>query len=215
MQGIYKISCSQENLVYIGSSKSIESRFIKHKTQLRNSIHHCESLQLAWDAYGEDSFTFSILEHTEDYIKQEQKWIDKFWPNCYNTHKKAFSSMEEETITKMLNTKYEKYGNYSATAILKEENVLEIIELINKGHSQYSIAKLYGISNCTVFNIKAGRSWKHLNHLVKVQVKSNLNMSEKKEKALSLYEDGFNKKEIALKMNRSVRTVERWLKSIA
>lgn len=213
MKGIYIITCSQENLVYIGSSKNINSRFIKHKTHLRNRIHHCEELQLAWDAYGEDSFTFKILEQTEDYLKQEQKWIDKFWPNCYNTHQKAFSTMEPKTINKMLNTKYEKYGNYSATAFLKETDVLEIISLLNEGKSQCDIAKIYNISNCTVFNIKAGRSWKHLNHLVKISVNPRKDLNTKKQEAYQLFDQGISKKEVALKVSRSVRTVERWLES--
>jgi group I intron endonuclease len=211
MQGIYIITCSQESIVYIGSSKNIKSRWTKHRQALKRGNHHCNKLQESWDAFGDESFSFSVLEETVTLLIREQYWIDMYWPNCYNTHEKATSYMSEETISKMLETKYAKYGNYSATAILTEDMVLEIIKLINSGESQYSIADKYGISNCAVFNIKAGRSWKHLNHLVTAPVKTQQNLKEKKLLAISKHKDGCSIKDIATLVDRSIRTVQRWI----
>ncbi len=214
MQGIYLITCAQEPIVYIGSSKNIKSRWTKHRQALKRGDHHCKKLQDSWDAYGDESFEFLVIEETEDLLTREQYWIDKYWPKCYNTHEKAASFMSEETITRMLETKYSKYGNYSATAILSENTVLEIIKQINSGESQYSIAAKYNISNCAVFNIKAGRSWKHLNHLVTAKVKTHVNLKEKQLLALAMYKDGHPIKNIAEVMDRSARTIQRWLEKV-
>ena len=47
MQGIYKISCSQEDKVYIGSSVNIARRWVEHRRDLNRGTHHCSFLQEA------------------------------------------------------------------------------------------------------------------------------------------------------------------------
>lgn len=60
--GIYKISCTQNNKYYYGSSVDILSRRNHHKNSLRKKLHHNKILQNVWNKYGEESFIFEIIE---------------------------------------------------------------------------------------------------------------------------------------------------------
>lgn len=60
--GIYKIENKVNGKVYIGSSNSIKRRWQKHKALLRHGKHQNSHLQAAWDKYGEDNFSFSVIE---------------------------------------------------------------------------------------------------------------------------------------------------------
>lgn len=76
--GIYCI----ENLIthkkYVGQASSILGRFSEHIGDLNHQRHFNEHLQNSWNKYGEDNFTYSILEYCT--IKQlderESYYID-------------------------------------------------------------------------------------------------------------------------------------------
>ena len=78
--GIYKITCSPNKKVYIGSSIDIDIRFYKHKSLLKNNKHVNKNLQNSYNKYGINNFKFEILELTlwKDLIKKEQYWFDYF-----------------------------------------------------------------------------------------------------------------------------------------
>lgn len=44
--------------------------------------------------------------------------------------------------------------------ILTKDQVIEIKKLLSSGHSQTSIAKTFGVSQCTIWNIKESKTWK-------------------------------------------------------
>ena len=60
--GIYCIENTTNNKKYIGLSRDIRRRWNEHKSDLRNNHHINPYLQSAWNLYGEDAFTFSIVE---------------------------------------------------------------------------------------------------------------------------------------------------------
>jgi group I intron endonuclease len=83
--GIYKISCTQNNKYYYGSSVDILSRWHSHRKSLRKKLHHNKILQNVWNKYGEESFVFEIIEEgriedlkdIEDiYLKEHVRNID-------------------------------------------------------------------------------------------------------------------------------------------
>lgn len=95
--GIYRID-GPNGKVYIGSAVNIDERWRLHLVALRNNKHHSPHLQRAWNKYGEDAFTFSIVEVIPDgrviesngkrrLINIEQIWLDIL-----------FSSLEEHDI---------------------------------------------------------------------------------------------------------------------
>ena len=65
--GIYKITNTQNEMVYIGqTSQRFIKRYWHHKWKLADGTHDNKHLQNAWNKYGESSFEFSIVEVVDD-----------------------------------------------------------------------------------------------------------------------------------------------------
>lgn len=61
--GIYLITNTATAHAYVGrTQKSFQARWWGHMYSLRRNTHYNQELQRAWREYGEDCFTFSILE---------------------------------------------------------------------------------------------------------------------------------------------------------
>lgn len=118
--GIYKIINKVDGKFYIGSSKDILKRWDKHLKDLRKHKHHSIKLQEAYDTYGEESFTYEIVEeiqcidksHRKKLYEREQFWIDSLnaKENGYNIADSKFGDMlthhpkREQIIEKITNT---------------------------------------------------------------------------------------------------------------
>lgn len=77
--GIYAITNTINGKQYIGSAVNIRKRWNIHLHHLRHETHHSQHLQHAWNKYGEDAFTFTVLEivsNCEDLVAREQWYID-------------------------------------------------------------------------------------------------------------------------------------------
>ena len=89
-KGIYKITNLTNNKCYIGSTwKSFNSRYKQHLTKLRCGKHHCQHLQRAYEKYGDDNFSFEIIENVVDkslLLDREAFYIEKYnaYINGYN-----------------------------------------------------------------------------------------------------------------------------------
>ncbi len=79
MIGIYKITCANNQKVYIGSSKNIHQRWAKHRHKLRKEIAN-PNMQNSYNKYGESSFIYEILEtcEIENLIERESFWAKKY-----------------------------------------------------------------------------------------------------------------------------------------
>lgn len=82
--GIYKITCTENQKIYIGSASNIDRRFKTHKGTLKNNTHKNPHLQSAYSKYGEDSFIYEIIEYCpeSDLRSREQYWLD--FTRCYD-----------------------------------------------------------------------------------------------------------------------------------
>ena len=80
--GIYQILCVPTGKIYIGSSGNVAKRWGVHCKRLRGHCHENSYLQNAWDKYGADAFTFTVLEITpiESLLEREQHWLDALRP---------------------------------------------------------------------------------------------------------------------------------------
>lgn len=77
--GVYRIYCTENSKIYIGSAAvCFRRRWSQHRHELSHGKHGNSLLQRAWDKYGEQSFTFSVIEICDpsDCIKREQFHID-------------------------------------------------------------------------------------------------------------------------------------------
>lgn len=88
--GIYKIVNSKNGNRYIGSSKSISSRWSAHRCSLRSGKHHNRHLQASWNLYGEESFIFEFVEGCAEgnLLSREQSYINELVPE-YNIAQEA------------------------------------------------------------------------------------------------------------------------------
>lgn len=115
--GVYCIINTVTGAVYVGSSvRSVQYRIHSHMRDLRAGRHQNPHLQAAWNCYGADAFTWSLLEVVQDpdqVLAREQHWLDRYWGGrqgveCYNAYPTAGSprgyKQSEETIQKRADT---------------------------------------------------------------------------------------------------------------
>lgn len=190
MQGIYSIRCVYENNVYIGSSVDINRRWKEHISKLNKGTHSNKRLQEDWDAYGDESFIFEILEETTNLIESEQKYIDSFWPACYNSSQSAWNPQRnQENIEKGKQTTFDRYGTRSAAGKFVESQVLDIIARLNAGELAIDIAKDYDVHYSSIYYIKQGKNWSHLKHLISLP-------SKPKDIVFRYFEQGYTRADI-------------------
>lgn len=129
MQGIYKITNSINNQVYVGKSTNIEERFKEHMRMLKNNKHHAYKLQ---DFYNKNykrkgfKINFEILEAVanETYLDAREK----YYIDLYDSYSNGFNSMGLNGCPTM--TKKRELKNKKLTKINKDRNEYEY--LINK-----------------------------------------------------------------------------------
>ena len=104
---IYKITCSVNSKIYIGSSSDFLKRKIIHRYCLKFNMHHNKYLQADYNQFGEECFTYEIMHECDKNIERdelyllEQIYVDKYNPE-YNIlrDKIAFSGKKSKYIKK-------------------------------------------------------------------------------------------------------------------
>jgi len=163
--GIYKITCTSNEKSYIGSSLDIINRWSKHRSYLRKRKHHCSHLQRTWDKYGEDSFTWEIVEIVDPAIPYKER------RSLLVTKEKVYLA-ELFSSGKQLNVSSDAYGliylgEDSPRAKLTEEQVLWIKDNANsRAISKTAMAKHLGMSKASITDIVRGRTWAHVGEKV-------------------------------------------------
>lgn len=118
MKGIYKIQCCSTGVIYIGSTTvCFKKRWGKHKQRLRHNYHENSYLQSAWNKYGEDNFTFEIVEiidNTNKVKERESYWLSLYFPKgrdyCFNLsdHTDGGNTIKDEETRKKLSESIKK-----------------------------------------------------------------------------------------------------------
>lgn len=185
--GIYKIVCTTNNKIYIGSSLNIKKRWRYHVQDLKRGNHRNSHLQRAWNKYGSEMFKFLIIEivpKSENLINREQYWLDTL--ESYNDsvgfnicktaeshlghrwtdeQKKRHSTRIKEICGPALvkaneanKKRYIEYGICNGAKLTKES----VINLINDHNKELSAAELsikYNISRTTISYIINRKLW--------------------------------------------------------
>lgn len=108
MIGIYLITNTITNKNYIGKSIDIERRWKNHISELNLNKHVNIDLQADWNEYGQNNFTFKIIEIcSEDVLSNREKhWIDIFnvreYGYNFENRKISKSKWNKDTKNKVL-----------------------------------------------------------------------------------------------------------------
>jgi len=80
MTGVYRITNTVTDRVYIGSAVDVDHRMHQHKSDLRGGEHVNAYLQRSWDKHGEALFVFEPLVECsiETRKEREQRFIDAY-----------------------------------------------------------------------------------------------------------------------------------------
>lgn len=148
---IYSIKNNINNHEYIGQTINFAKRKSKHLTALRGGYHCNSHLQRAWNKYGEENFSFSIIEEIIDYTtigERERFWIEK--RGYYNIDK----GREGFTPIALRKMSEAHLGKISSRRVLEKEDVLLILAI---GYFldcvERPLAKIYGISREVTKNL--------------------------------------------------------------
>lgn len=87
--GVYRIRNGETGRIFIGSSMNVNARINRHKASLFFGSEEVPELSSDWKKYGQDSFTFDVIEMLEgeydsdderkgDLALLEQMWFDKY-----------------------------------------------------------------------------------------------------------------------------------------
>lgn len=143
--GIYKIVCTKNNKVYIGSSANLLKRFQTHIRHLVSGKHRNPHLQSAFTLYGIDYFEIEILEFcsVEQLIIKEQYWMD-----FYKSYEREFGFNNTIASDSPLGYKHTDDAKHRMSEIKKQQLAEGTIKsnLIGKGwkgrHTQETKDKL-------------------------------------------------------------------------
>lgn len=152
--GVYAILNLIDGKRYIGSSVRVGKRLENHLSQLRKGCHVNTYLQNSWDKYGEQSFTFLLLEEClpVELLELEQKYLPlectkeelerqgffNICPIAGNTLGTKFSEESRARISRKL------LGNNRRAGKSPSRETQERINLAKKGfkHSEESKQKI-------------------------------------------------------------------------
>lgn len=139
--GVYQILNLVNGKRYIGSSICLERRLSTHLRNLRKGMHSNNYLQQAWNKYGEDSFSFKVLQICSKYdlIFREQAFLDFY--DCSNSDNGYnFRSIAESNFGchHRKDTK-EKISNSEKGKQISEQTKLKLSStFFSKGHEPWN-----------------------------------------------------------------------------
>ena len=82
--GVFQIKCTVNEKFLIDNSVDMESKWNRHKMELKFGNHKNKDLQNDWSKYGEDKFIFEVLSELK---KSEEENVN------YNTELKTLQDM--------------------------------------------------------------------------------------------------------------------------
>ena len=158
ISGIYCIENKINQKKYIGQSKDISERWVKHVRDLNNGVHHNIHLQASWDKYGEKNFDFKIIKACKPlYLNR----FEKIYINIYDTYNNGYNMTTGGDINPM---NMPEIRNKIAVSMTGEKN-----HFYGKNHSLSSEIEMSYHHNTTGYfrvskekgNYKQGFRWRY------------------------------------------------------
>ena len=170
---IYKIYNNMNNKVYIGQTTNYKRRVKDHNRMLQNNVHTNKFLQLDYNTYGSNCFSFQVIEDNVlkcNLLERERYWVDYYGGienlTTYNmTTYKHINSYVKTQISKgnsgktrtdlfkikMSNVKNDLYRTNNDTKI-KISSALKKYYKTQQGKQQINQMKLQGMKLNTGIN---------------------------------------------------------------
>jgi group I intron endonuclease len=119
---IYKITNKVNRKLIVGKTEqNPELRRRQHFSKLRRNSHYNKYLQRAWNKYGEEHFTFEVIEHLSAGTNSDLNSLEKHWINFFDSMnpEKGYNLTEGgdggkmclESLIKMKETKKQRYAS--------------------------------------------------------------------------------------------------------
>jgi len=192
--GVYQITNTANGNRYIGSSVNIRTRWKWHMRSLRKQTHYNYHLQNAWNKYGEDSFTFEVLEYCEKerLIEREQFYIDNEKPS-YNIAPIAGSGLgchlSEETKLRLSEARMGElnpnFGNHASLSEGHKQKLSEArkgIKFTEEHKANIGLAKrgnTYRRGSTASDETREKLRLSHLGHVHSEETKTKMSASQK------------------------------------
>lgn len=146
--GVYKITNHINGKVYIGQSINIKVRWKDHINSLNRGDSSCTLLQRAWNKYGQENFSFEVLELcNKDMLDQiEIKYIE-LYDSCnkgYNIESggNANKHLSEETKRKIGNANRGRKMSKETLQKMSESRMGEKNPMYGQTHSEEARKKI-------------------------------------------------------------------------
>lgn len=186
---------------YVGQTNNIERRKREHRSVMKNrqSQQYNSLFYSKLREYGEDNFTFSVLEeiNTNDrniVHQQEIFWIQKM--NSFVGNNKGY------------NLTLGGDGVNNSDRLLSDEDILELIKSIKNGESYIDISHQFGISISYISMINTGLFFKQPNTTYPLYKYYRTNNDYLGLIELLQYSD-LTLQQIAIELNLSLSTVKK------
>ena len=190
MIGIYSIYSKSQNCYYIGKSKDIYYRILKHKSDLRLNRHHSQYLQNTYNKYGLEDLEWNIICECS---LEESAELEKYYIELYNSYEKGFNmttggewgapnrKFSEETLKKLSenikgekNPCFGKWGDLNPNHKITKEIAIYIYFFT---HSNKTFPKItrknfigkYGITLDIYKKIQQNKTWKELENEIDLE----------------------------------------------
>jgi group I intron endonuclease len=152
VSGIYKIVNKINGKYYVGSSKNINIRWNAHIRHLNKNIHNNKHLQNAWNKYGENMFTFEIVEIvcSELLLNVEQHYLSLIkndFINQRDTHYNVTYNALSPTLGKKLSNETKEKISKSLLGKKLSDETKEKIKISSVGRKLTENTKLKISSN--------------------------------------------------------------------
>lgn len=218
MEGIYLMYNKMADKYYVGQGKNVHTRWSHHLYSMRRGIHHNHEIQEDYNKYGEESFTFSLLEECTNRDERETYWIEEYAKShkMYNKTSGGVSGYEvnpssSNLMRQSLIENGSVRGSKNGSAKLNEVDVYDIKLRFIKGDSYKNIQNDYPqVSNSLLYSIKVGDIWSHIlseyNDFLRDYDKDL--QQEKYELALKFYKEGHSLNSIAKLFHISRNTIK-------
>ena len=171
--GIYAITHVATGRRYIGSARRILYRCGKHRSQLRHNSHFSHHLQNAWNKYGEEAFTFEVLETCLDshviLLAREQHWIDSRTGEIFNSRlvaestegcKLNLSDEERERRSRVAKATFSRCPRPPQTNFkLTADAIPSIFVRYASGETLKAISVSFGLMTSTVIDVLRRTTW--------------------------------------------------------